>query len=320
VVVNGNGRVTALWAEKPTRTDSSHCSVRVAHDKLGSTWSRPKALTTECALHTSLTVDGQGYLVAAWQSLDAKLPRYAIKVPGQEWGPPATVPHAQNLEVRDLATNKAGDSTLVLAGDGRDKIGVYVVQRHRASGWSDPVRISRVEPRVGTLVTESPKGDVTVIWSAARKRIRTATSPAGGAWTKVRRLGRGEPSRIAYDRRRVLAVWTSPRGSTMFATKPARAGWKGAMNLSGTSKGNQHPDVSADRRGHVTVVWSNFYTGDIRARTRGKNGRWSAIQTVTAKGYSTSAFTDANPQGGTWIAWRTRRHDHRFRAKASRQH
>jgi len=319
VVVDRDGLVTMLWAEGANGADSSHCSVRVASGEVGSEWSRYRVLSRECALSTQLTVDGQGDVVAAWQSLDTDLPMYATRVHGHSWSSPATVPHAQRLTVRGLATNEAGTSTMVLAGDGHDTHGVYAVRRHRTSGWSKRVRISRAQPLVGPQVAESAKGDVTVLWSRARKRILTASLPVHGHWTKARKLARGDPSRIEYTGRTVLAVWESVPGSTMFAVKPPRAPWKSAVNISGTSKRNQDPDVSADEHGRVTVVWSNFYTGHIQARTRAKNRLWSEIQTVTATGYGTSPFVASRPGGHTWITWRSKNRDGKFRAKAARQ-
>jgi len=320
VVVNGNGQVNVIWAEGPTATDSTHCSVRVAHGKPGAAWSLPKALSTECARRTSLTVDGRNDLVAVWQSQDTGLAMYATKVFGQQWGAAATVPHAQGLAVRGLATDRAGDSTMVLVGDGQQRQGVFVVQRHRGSAWSAPVRVSRAQPRgSGPQVAVSPRGDVTVVWSAARRRVLVASSTADGGWTQVRRLGRGKAARVAYAKRRILAVWESIHGATEFATKPPRGPWGAAVNLSGGSKRNESQGVTADDRGRVTVVWSNYYSGDIQTRTRARSGRWSAVQTVAAKGYGTTPFVDATPDGGTWITWRHKGGDGRFRARASRQ-
>jgi hypothetical protein len=317
VVVNSDGLATVLWAEGANSTDVTHCRVRIASGKVSAAWSPSWIFSTECAVSTQLTVDGHGDLVAAWQSLDTDRPTYATKVHGHAWSSPALVPHSQGLAVRGLATNQAGDSTMVLAGDDPDHHGVYVVRRHRGTGWSNPVRVSRVEPLGVPQVAESAKGNATLMWSGARHRIFTASSSVHGRWSKARRLGRGYPSRIEYDQRRVLAVWASLRGSTLFAMKRPRAGWQAAENLSGTSKRNQEQDVSVDGRGRVTVVWSNFYTGNIHARTRGKSGRWSEIQTVTAKGYATTPFVASSPGERTWVVWRVKNDDQRFRAKAS---
>ena len=317
VVVNSDGVATVLWAEGANSTDVTHCRVRVTSGKVSAGWSPTWIFSTECAVSTQLTVDGQGDLVAAWQSLDTARPTYATKVHGHAWSSPARVPNTQGLAVRGLATNQAGDSTMVLAGADTNHRGVYVVQRHRGTGWSNPVRVSRVKPFDVPRVAESAQGKATLVWSNARHRIFTASSSAHGGWTKARRLGRGYPSRVEYDQRKVLAVWATISGSTMFAMKRPRAGWQAAEKLSGTSKRNQEPDVSVDGRGRVTVVWSNFYTGNVQARTRGKAGRWSELRTVTAKGYATSAFVDSSSDGRTWVVWRVKNDDQKFRAKAS---
>ena len=319
VVVNSGGMVTTLWAQGVDGSDTSHCSVRAAHGKMDAAWSLPKALSKECAKDTSLTVDGQGNLVGVWQSLDTGLAMYATKTGGQQWSAAAPVPHTSGLAVRGLATDEAGDSALVLAGDRQGKRGVYVARRQGASGWSKPVKISGVEPLGPAQVAESTKGDVTVMWSAARKHILTASSPAHGSWSKARRLGKGARSHLTYAGRRALAVWASPRGSTMFAMKPRRGGWRAVANLSGTSKRNKDQGLSSDGQGHVTVVWCNFFTGDILSSTRGKKGKWSAVQTVARKGYLTSPFIASTPAGQTWITWRDKHRHQKFRAQASRQ-
>ncbi|MBB4665059.1 HtaA domain-containing protein [Conexibacter arvalis] len=133
--------------------------------------------------------------------------------------------------------------------------------------------------------------------AAGAAALAMAAAPGGAAaapgWTGPAPLPASEaapyPS-VALDADgTATALWLQNRGeqSLKAATKPAGGSWSQPVTLPGSYATSLRAQLAVAPDGSATAVWRN--DDRIQAATRGADGTWSAVETISAAGESPSS-------------------------------
>jgi hypothetical protein len=158
---------------------------------------------------------------------------------------------------------------------------------------------------------------------AATAQIGIAVPAIGGepVWEPETLLASGHrgASLTVDAQSNTWAVWESPRGAIKIDERPADGAWGEPTRIAQTNSAMAEPQVAADARGTLTVVWitqRRGFTDGVKAVTRDPLGHWSDPVRISddkrVPGYGTDGkgawgarWLDlaVSPTGSATVAW-----------------
>lgn len=220
------------------------------------------------------------------------------------WGPVVdlTTP-AGSTYVSDIAVGGHGQVVALWQRGTDSRAHLYTSERHGSGTWSAR-RVPGSAGVGGALAGFDGAGTLVVVWVAGR-RVVTARQAADGSWSQARRLATTPsgsangtyPGYLSLDvnrQGRAVAAWETvdddadgvyARSRVQAVVSGPAGAWGPARTLS-TRHEAVRPEVGLDRRGRVTVVWSERIppTGSrVMTASRRPGGHWSAARSLSSR-------------------------------------
>jgi hypothetical protein len=220
----------------------------------------------------------------------------------------------------DLAEAPDGSLTAVWGtrATATGKVEVSAATRGRDGLWSEPEQISSAvaegaDMAASPTVAVAPDGTTTVVWdqrAGEDASLRAVTRAAGAAaWTKPSLVAGpyqsvSPPELSAADDGSLTLAWQasdqSETQSIHTATRaPSGGAWSAPQVVTGTDDLVETPEPLIAPDGEVTLVWVDWTTTfGTRTATRGTDGTWSGVKTLST-GYVSEQYDAAIGDDGT---------------------
>lgn len=120
---------------------------------------------------------------------------------------------------------------------------------------------------------------------AALAAAPASAAPGWGAATEVPTSPFGGYPTVAHDADgTATAMWVQNSGEQVIksAVKPDGGSWSAPATLTGAFAGSGRPSVAVAPDGSAVATWRD--NGEIESATRGEDGRWSPVQTLSVAG------------------------------------
>jgi hypothetical protein len=217
-----------------------------------------------------VTTDASGNSAAVWIGSAGEIDA-AVRPRGGPWGAPQNLEPGGQVQTADaplVVAQPDGELVAVWVGDLGGTSGNYIRWAHKppGQGWSAPDYIGQTLTNAILLGLEvGAAGDVTVLWTDARRNTTTSTKPAGSdTWESADPV----PNTPARD----LKLAVAPDGSSLIAYpdpcgtsydscvraeyRPKGGDWSTGFELVGAAGGEVSGVASAARPdSSYTVVW-----------------------------------------------------------------
>jgi len=275
---------------------------------------------------SDLGFDAQGNAVAVGVGADPAgdpMVRAATRALGGRWSDSVPVSHDGDSDVWEprVAVDPGGDAVAIWSAvdETASRRIVRVASRPAGGAWSEPVAMSDAAVAFGDHgVAIDAQGNATAIWTefgGSSFVVRTASRPAGGAWSAATDLsadadGNATAPRLAVDPQGdATVVWIGdgddPDGPGTIRvvrsrSRPAGGAWDTAVDLS--HDGNAYvPQVAIDPQGGATAIWQVLDGGDhVQTARRPAGSGWGA-EVDLADGQDPQVAVD--PQGNATAIW-----------------
>ena len=225
----------------------------------------------------------------------------------------------QSAQEPQVAVDPVGDTVAVWARYFEAHTVIQAASRRAGGAWTSPIELSvagrnATEPQVAL----DGAGNATAIWSrydGADYLVQASARPAGGGWEPPLDLSTtGEsaeaPQVAVGPTGEGVAVWSRSDGVDHIVQSAARTPgglWASPVDLSGSGKDAEEPQVAVDPAGEAVAVWS---TSDIGFNTRAQGavrpqgGSWSPAVVLSAAGMiAENPQVAVDPGGGAVAVW-----------------
>jgi hypothetical protein len=315
-----NGNLVAIWVENG--------SVVANAKPYGGSWGTLATLSSGVASNPRVMVDQNGNAIAVW--IDDGVVKTASLALNGSWSSPTTLSVSGASDPR-LGMDDAGNAvaTWTIAGT------IQSATKLVSGSWpslpetiSDPGIVSNQ-----SRVAIGSDGTVAVVWHGIQNsidKIYCVTKPLSGSWDVVQVISR---SNVKSTNPRVAV---NPEGSTIatwfefaligndysnvsLASSFSASGgnWEAPVTVTRgygiTNPNNLSSNLRMDGDGTAVAAWNISYDGSyysIESAVRMTNGSWTLAEAIDVNVYANTVSLDANPNGGTAIAFTRQQMSH----------
>lgn len=303
VATDAWGNVTVVWSRNRPETTTG---VMAARRPVAGTWTEPVRLSedrpapgygpqddegTFGAHYVDLAVGSGGAALVTWQwgSYDRDVPfrvQAVYRPAGKRWGP------SVNLTGPDWSsepTSAVDDHGNAVVAFGEEAAVLKARRRVVGRGWTAVTTLARKGlsgPESWDLAA-SGGGAATVVfirYTSDRSIVYAVRRPAGGAWSKPRRLSPDgvsawEPAVVTDAGGTATVTWHRRDNRIDAVRRPAGARWGTPVQIAWPSPGAEALTIHANRRGDVFVGWRAG--NGIQGAHRPCSGTWTAPFVLT---------------------------------------
>jgi hypothetical protein len=328
VASDAAGNLTAIWLGGNDATWGVYSASKPA----SGTWTAPSRIGTGSSLSTlSLTVSPNGHAVAAWpdrRSYRTATVVSASRTPGGVWSAPTdvqTTPEVGPAGYTDeysVAVSDTGAATAIWYRQFIEELH-YLVRGTEFGAADLPVGASTWTPRpalgahaTGLRLGIDADGNATLIFSDENGDLRTASKPAGGAWTAPTvLLPAGTPTtapargaQLAENAAgTVVVVWqrSADDGTVIESTRHVKgSGWSPVERVAAVDPTYPIGGLQAgiDATGRATVAWTTLkstgsvFTSELEATSEAPGATWDAQTTVASQTTDVTGISGSIPE------------------------
>lgn len=279
----------------------------------------------------AIAADANGKLHVAWAEMSGKSPDvyYSSSKDGATWTTPVDISNTPGASADpDIAIGPKGQIVVVWADttSGGDSPDIFFTVSTDGKKWSVPLDISNSPGKSSNAaVCLTPAGDIHVIWVdtsadvTAPDIFHSVSKDGGQTFSKAEDIANtpnvsADPAIACGPKGEVYAAFTDivPSGKDRdiwLTSSTDGTTWSKATDISNTPGLSSNPDIAADAKGNVFVVWEDTTSGmdspDIfLAVTHDGAKTWDPLADVSkTPGKSSDPAVDVDKDGNVAVVW-----------------